>query len=128
MWQNPQLQNASADKSCGCLLQAKGLASFLTPMLEYIPEKRATAKEMLSHPWLKEGRGGGTAGSSAGNGSAPRKRTASESEEARKRSRSLPFPTLPTSEDRAASSLGYWTGSTCKPVVEISLGVGWEKG
>lgn len=24
----------------------------MTPMLEFLPEKRATAREMLSHPWL----------------------------------------------------------------------------
>jgi serine/threonine protein kinase len=34
------------------LMQAKCLASFLLPMLEYQPEKRVTAGEILSHPWL----------------------------------------------------------------------------
>ncbi len=29
------------------------MADFLRPMLEYEPERRATAQEMLSHPWLK---------------------------------------------------------------------------
>jgi serine/threonine protein kinase len=33
--------------------QASSLASFLTPMLEFVPEQRATAAEMLSHPWLQ---------------------------------------------------------------------------
>jgi serine/threonine-protein kinase SRPK3 len=33
--------------------QATALASFLTPMLEFVPEQRATAAEMLSHPWLQ---------------------------------------------------------------------------
>ena len=33
--------------------EAKALADFLLPMLEYYPEKRASAREMLNHPWLK---------------------------------------------------------------------------
>jgi serine/threonine protein kinase len=32
--------------------EAESLADFLLPMLEWYPEKRATAKEMLDHPWL----------------------------------------------------------------------------
>jgi serine/threonine-protein kinase SRPK3 len=32
--------------------EAKMLADFILPMLEYEPHKRATAKECLSHPWL----------------------------------------------------------------------------
>ena len=32
--------------------EAEQLADFLLPMLEWYPEKRATAQEMLSHPWL----------------------------------------------------------------------------
>jgi serine/threonine protein kinase len=32
--------------------EADELADFLLPMLEWYPEKRATAQEMLSHPWL----------------------------------------------------------------------------
>jgi len=27
-------------------------SDFLVPMLEWYPEKRATAQQMLSHPWL----------------------------------------------------------------------------
>ncbi len=33
--------------------EAENLAGFLLPMLEWYPERRATAKEMLDHPWLK---------------------------------------------------------------------------
>ena len=44
-----------------CRLQALSLASFLKPMLEFSPERRATAQQMLQHPWLK----GETAGTSA---------------------------------------------------------------
>ena len=29
------------------------MADFLQPMLEYEPERRGTARDMLSHPWLK---------------------------------------------------------------------------
>ncbi len=32
--------------------EAKGLTDFLLPMLEYYPERRATAQQMLSHYWL----------------------------------------------------------------------------
>ena len=32
--------------------EAQALADFLLPMLEWYPEKRATAAQMLSHPWL----------------------------------------------------------------------------
>ena len=31
---------------------ANDLADFLTPMLSWYTHKRATAQEMLSHPWL----------------------------------------------------------------------------
>ena len=33
--------------------EAIALNNFLLPMLEYCPEKRASAKQMLNHPWLK---------------------------------------------------------------------------
>ncbi len=32
--------------------EAQGLTDFLLPMLEYYPERRATAQQMLSHYWL----------------------------------------------------------------------------
>jgi len=32
--------------------EATAFAAFLTPMLEFEPEKRATAEESLHHPWL----------------------------------------------------------------------------
>ena len=37
---------------CGCP-QARALTDFMLPMLEFLPEKRATAAEMLQHPWLR---------------------------------------------------------------------------
>ncbi|PNH03655.1 Serine/threonine-protein kinase SRPK [Tetrabaena socialis] len=33
--------------------EAAGLASFLLPMLRFAPDDRATAAEMLAHPWLR---------------------------------------------------------------------------
>lgn len=33
--------------------QAEALTEFLLPMLEYVPAQRATAAEMLAHPWLQ---------------------------------------------------------------------------
>ena len=34
--------------------EAVSLAQFLTPMLEWYPQKRANAKDMLNHPWLSQ--------------------------------------------------------------------------
>mmetsp|Transcript_26750 Transcript_26750/g.58730 ORF Transcript_26750/g.58730 Transcript_26750/m.58730 type:complete len:160 (-) Transcript_26750:923-1402(-) len=34
--------------------QAAEFADFLLPMLAYVPSERATAQELLSHPWLKD--------------------------------------------------------------------------
>lgn len=33
---------------------AAAFADFLTPMLEFDPEKRATAEDCLRHPWLND--------------------------------------------------------------------------
>ena len=33
--------------------EAQALTDFMLPMLEYYPEKRASARELLRHPWLK---------------------------------------------------------------------------
>jgi serine/threonine protein kinase len=33
------------------VVQAAGLRDFLEPMLDFVPERRATAAEMLQHPW-----------------------------------------------------------------------------
>lgn len=33
--------------------EAQAFADFLVPMLEWDPDKRASAKTMLEHPWLK---------------------------------------------------------------------------
>jgi len=35
-------------------MQARAFADFLTPMLQWEPASRATADQMLQHPWLKE--------------------------------------------------------------------------
>lgn len=35
------------------------MASFLKPMMEYLPDKRKTALEMLEHPWLTAGNANG---------------------------------------------------------------------
>ena len=32
--------------------EAASLASFLVPMLDFVPERRATAQQALQHPWL----------------------------------------------------------------------------
>lgn len=60
-------------------IQAEGLASFLLPMLEYVPEKRATAAEMLKHPWLhgvlpRPPRGSHEGGAARGSGGGERQR------------------------------------------------------
>ncbi|KAL6748122.1 kinase-like domain-containing protein, partial [Haematococcus lacustris] len=51
------LEKVFAEKYSMPLDEAQGLADFLTPMLDFIPEKRATAAEMLNHPWLACDRG-----------------------------------------------------------------------
>ena len=33
--------------------EAQALTDFMMPMLEYYPERRASARELLRHPWLK---------------------------------------------------------------------------
>ena len=38
---------------CSGVVQARGLRDFLLPMLDFLPEKRATAEAMLEHPWLE---------------------------------------------------------------------------
>ena len=32
---------------------AEDMAAFLSPMLDFVPERRATAAQMLQHPWLQ---------------------------------------------------------------------------
>lgn len=34
---------------------AKDLADFLVPILDFVPEKRPTAAQCLSHPWINPG-------------------------------------------------------------------------
>lgn len=34
---------------------AKDMADFLVPLLDFVPEKRPTAAECLGHPWLTAG-------------------------------------------------------------------------
>eukprot|EP00884_Botryococcus_braunii_P018084 jgi/Botrbrau1/495/Bobra.110_2s0127.2 len=36
------------------LEEAQALTEFMMPLLEYVPVKRATAQEMLRHPWLQD--------------------------------------------------------------------------
>ncbi|XP_064415304.1 SRSF protein kinase 3 isoform X2 [Latimeria chalumnae] len=46
------LYNVLVEKYEWSLEQAVQFTDFLLPMLEYVPEKRATAAECLRHPWL----------------------------------------------------------------------------
>ena len=39
---------------CLPALQAQELRDFLLPMLDFDPARRATAAEMLAHPWLQQ--------------------------------------------------------------------------
>jgi len=34
--------------------KAKEIAAFMKPIMEFLPEKRATAAQMLKHKWLAE--------------------------------------------------------------------------
>lgn len=46
------LQDVLVDKYCVPKNEAKEIAEFLLPMLKYDPEERASAADMLRHPWL----------------------------------------------------------------------------
>jgi serine/threonine-protein kinase SRPK3 len=46
------LEEVLEDKYCVPRKEAKEIAAFLLPMLRYDPEERASAAEMLQHPWL----------------------------------------------------------------------------
>jgi serine/threonine protein kinase len=46
------LKSVLSEKYKMSIQEAESLASFLQPMLDFDPEKRATAGEMLKHPWL----------------------------------------------------------------------------
>ena len=48
------LAPATSVADCRSCVQARAFAEFLVPMLEYVPERRATAAEMLRHPWLSQ--------------------------------------------------------------------------
>lgn len=47
-----KLEDVLVDKYCVPREQAQDIAGFLLPMLRYDPEARASAAEMLQHPWL----------------------------------------------------------------------------
>ncbi|KAF8819204.1 putative cell-cycle-associated protein kinase SRPK, partial [Cardiosporidium cionae] len=47
-----ELEETLMQRGCLSPTTAAGLAAFLLPMLKIDPEKRATAEEMLHHPWL----------------------------------------------------------------------------
>ncbi len=47
------LEDVFVDKYQLSRSDAKGIAEFMHPMLEMDPSKRATAQEMLNHPWLQ---------------------------------------------------------------------------
>jgi serine/threonine-protein kinase SRPK3 len=36
-------------------INANGMADFLVPILDFVPEKRPTAAQLLQHPWLDVG-------------------------------------------------------------------------
>lgn len=48
------LKSVLSEKYKMSIQEAESLASFLQPMLDFDPEKRATAGEMLKHPWLND--------------------------------------------------------------------------
>lgn len=48
------LADVLADKYDFARAEAEALADFILPMLDFDPSKRATAAQMLAHPWLSE--------------------------------------------------------------------------
>lgn len=47
------IYNVLTEKYDWCDQDAKIFSDFLTPMLNYDPETRASAEECLKHPWLE---------------------------------------------------------------------------
>jgi len=47
-----KLEDVLVDKYGIPRAQAQEIASFLLPMLKYDPAERASARDMLNHPWL----------------------------------------------------------------------------
>lgn len=47
------LKNVLIEKYLYDQADAEMITSFLLPMLNMVPEKRATAAQMLNHPWMK---------------------------------------------------------------------------
>lgn len=98
--------------------QAAALSDFLMPMLEYDPDRRATAAESLRHPWLQGPPPAGYGGSGSGEANANRKAAAADENDgdgdgdntggrnashSPKRSRSA-SPPPPSLQQRCASS------------------------
>jgi len=48
------LENVLTDKYKWDMKEAKEMADFILPMLEFIPEKRGTAAQMLKHKWIQD--------------------------------------------------------------------------
>lgn len=46
------LNKVLTEKYDFCEQDANAMADFLTPLLDFAPEKRPTAAQCLSHPWL----------------------------------------------------------------------------
>lgn len=90
-------------------LQARAFADFLMPMLNFLPSKRATAGQMLQHPWLRgepaapapaSAAGAGAAGGGSRRGLERSQQKQRSNERSRSRSRSpkrsrSPSPTPP---------------------------------
>ena len=54
-WDSAAFETAVLTKTSAAEMKeadARAFADFLLPMLEWKPGKRATAKEILKHPWL----------------------------------------------------------------------------
>ena len=73
------LLNQLPPNPCYASLQARSFADFLLPMLNFVPGKRATAGQMLKHPWLRgeaataSGAAAGVAARKASGGSSARR-------------------------------------------------------
>jgi hypothetical protein len=48
------LEDVFMTKYKWCKEDAKAITEFILPMLAYNSEQRATAQQMLKHPWLKD--------------------------------------------------------------------------
>ncbi|KAG2439651.1 hypothetical protein HXX76_005001 [Chlamydomonas incerta] len=108
--------------------EAAGLASFMYPMLRFVPEERATAAEMLNHPWLRGERSPPQADTdarpdkrsgSAASGGSPGSRSASPAEARRQQQHGRESERDPEREREREREQEPSRSASREPVIEL---------